>query len=267
MGKVAFKNAILKFVFYFFQILPIFSRFKKCIRQVNVANFLHIRIRRKFAINIKKDRHVNRFARSQSLLFEAKALNFVKIRRRHFRQNIIRAYAANGTGGKILCAIKNERRFARPHVNEGRGRRKRPWKTRMHVGQQMNAQFAAGCAERLHFVRLEHWQWGIGRWMGRQLEPFPQWRRKRRVETFRVWRFGRAAEACGAAQRWICGRRQLSHAKNGKNGGEDVADGVLHFIRLRSAHLLLGACICDNFAFKWNLLLLRGISHYTACIK
>lgn len=86
---------------------------EKRIRQCDCIYFCHRGIVDKVRIDEEENRHINSFPGVEPLLFEAKALNFAKIRRHLRWSNTIGSDPNNVLGALVRCRIKSERCFPR----------------------------------------------------------------------------------------------------------------------------------------------------------
>lgn len=81
-------------------------RTKERIRQCDRIYFCHRRIVDKVWINEEENRHIDRLPGVESLLFEAKALNFAEIGRHLRRGDTIRSDPDDILGALVRCSIK-----------------------------------------------------------------------------------------------------------------------------------------------------------------
>lgn len=85
---------------------------EKRITQRHRLNPLHIDIRDKLRINIKKHGHIHRLARIQPLLLEAKALDLAEIRRHLAGRHRVRGHADDVLVGLVGRRVEGQRGFA-----------------------------------------------------------------------------------------------------------------------------------------------------------
>ena len=83
-----------------------YVRTEERIGQCDRIYFCHRRIIDKVGINEEENRHIDRLASVESLLFEAKALNFTEIRRHLRRGDTIRSDPNDILGALVRCCIK-----------------------------------------------------------------------------------------------------------------------------------------------------------------